>query len=151
MLRAPAEARGGHSPGHEDARARKPGEDARDQGGHRDGVVPAARTHSLYETWRQQPRHAGERFSEDKGGGRPDPTPPVLPISCPPLGACHYLHFPRAPLSTPDGSNFPLHQPLPTSLQGSGASLSRGLQPSHPQALGNLGASPGLKRAPSAL
>lgn len=76
---APAEARGDHSPSHEDAGAQEPGEHAWDRGGHGDDPVHAVWTRELYRVWGLQPRHPEQFLGE--GHVRPYATPPS-PSSC---------------------------------------------------------------------
>lgn len=61
-------------------------------------------------------------WGRGRGGTRQTPRPtPIPPLLCPPRGARPHLQFLQA---IPMGPASPLHHPLPTSLQGLGASLS---------------------------
>ena len=67
MPRAVTEARGDHSPGHEEAGAEEPGEHAWDRCGHGDDPVHAVWTRELYRIWGQQPRYPEQFLGEEEG------------------------------------------------------------------------------------
>ena len=127
MPRAPAEARGHHSPSHEDAGAQEPGEHAWDRCGHGDDPVHAVWTCELYRVWGLQPWHPEQFLGE--GHVRPYATPPSPP-SYIQHGGPPQLQFLCAPLSPPgrpNGPSFPLA--LPTTHQPPGLRALAQLRP----------------------
>lgn len=109
MPRAPMEARGDHSPGHEDAGAHEPGEHAWDRRGHGDDPIHAVWTRELYRIWGQQPRHPEQFLGKGEGRDPSDPTP--HPRSPPPVST---TGGPPPPAISPghrDGPSFPLAPP----------------------------------------